>query len=111
MYTYLNQRYGLKQLIIEWASAIISGIKKHSKDDNDVCLFGKVLRNEIDEEFRLVQVHVKDTVLALLKQFIRDKNALKGETDIQRMMDDIFNDRIQVERQYWHKIIERMYND
>lgn len=27
MYTYLNQRYGLKQLIIEWAGAIISGVK------------------------------------------------------------------------------------
>ncbi len=27
MYTYLNQRYGLKNLIIEWAAAIIAGIK------------------------------------------------------------------------------------
>ena len=27
MYTYLNQRYGLKNLIIEWASSIINGIK------------------------------------------------------------------------------------
>ena len=27
MYTYLNQRYGLKNLIIEWAAAIITGIK------------------------------------------------------------------------------------
>ena len=54
MYTYLNQRYGLKSLIIEWAGAIINGIKKYSKEDNEVCLFGKVLRNEIDEEFRFV---------------------------------------------------------
>lgn len=54
MYTYLNQRYGLKQLIIEWAGAIIAGIKRFSKDDADVCLFGKVLRNEVDEEFRFV---------------------------------------------------------
>ena len=30
MYTYLNQRYGLKNLIIEWAASIISGIKKYS---------------------------------------------------------------------------------
>lgn len=27
MYTYLNQRYGLKNLIIEWAASIINGIK------------------------------------------------------------------------------------
>ncbi len=62
MYTYLNQRYGLKQLIIDWASAIIAGIKKYSKEDADVCLFGKVLRNEIDEDFRFVQSALKDTV-------------------------------------------------
>ena len=29
MYTYLNQRYGLKNLIIEWAAAIINAIKMY----------------------------------------------------------------------------------
>lgn len=67
MYTYLNQRYGLKQLIIEWASSIINGIKKYQKEDNEVNLFGKVLRNEIDEEFRYVQMHVQTTIGLLLK--------------------------------------------
>lgn len=28
MYDYLKQKYGLKQLIIEWASAIIFAVKK-----------------------------------------------------------------------------------
>jgi len=30
MYTYLNQKYGLKSLTIEWALGIVSGIKKYS---------------------------------------------------------------------------------
>jgi hypothetical protein len=42
MYTYLNHRYGLKNLIIEWATSIINGIKTYSQDDSDVSLFGKV---------------------------------------------------------------------
>ena len=54
MYTFLNQRYGLKGLIIEMASAIINGIRRFSKQDHDVALFGKILRNEVDEEFRFV---------------------------------------------------------
>jgi hypothetical protein len=54
MYTYLNQRYGLKTLIIEWASAIIKGIKTYQKEDHDIALFGKILRNECDEEFRCI---------------------------------------------------------
>ncbi len=57
----------MKQLIIEWAAAIIAGIKKYSREDADVCLFGKVLRNEIDEDFRFVQIALKETVHSLLK--------------------------------------------
>lgn len=67
MYTYLNQKYGLKNLIIEWATAIINGIKKFSIEDNDVAVFGKILRNECDEEFRFVQGQVKVTISELLR--------------------------------------------
>ena len=67
MYTFLNQKYGLKNLIIEWATALINGIKKFSSEDNDVAVFGKILRNECDEEFRFVQAQVKETISELLK--------------------------------------------
>ena len=50
MYTYLNQKYGLKSIIIEWASNIINGIKIFSSEDSEICLFGKILRNEIEED-------------------------------------------------------------
>ena len=46
MYTYLNQKYGLKNLTIEWASSIINAIKMYSNEDCDINLFGKILRNE-----------------------------------------------------------------
>lgn len=42
MYTYLNQKYGLKSLIVEWATSMINGIKYYSTEDSEVCLFGKV---------------------------------------------------------------------
>jgi len=42
MYTFLNQKYGLKTLIIEWATSIVNAIKMYSLDDSDICLFGKV---------------------------------------------------------------------
>lgn len=67
MYTYLNTKYGLKNLIVEWACGIVNGIKKFASKDNDVALFGLVLRNECDEEFKLVQNQVKTTIKELLK--------------------------------------------
>lgn len=42
MYSFLNQKYGLKSLIIEWATSIVNGIKMYSLEDSDICLFGKV---------------------------------------------------------------------
>jgi hypothetical protein len=54
MYTYLNQKYGLKSLIIEWASTIIHSIKIYIRDDHQVTLFAKILKNECDEEFRFI---------------------------------------------------------
>ena len=42
MYTYLNQKYGLKSLIVEWATCLINGIKMYSSEDSEICLFGKV---------------------------------------------------------------------
>lgn len=73
MYTFLNQWYGLKSLIIEWVAAIINGIKTYLREDHDVALFGKILKNECDEEFRYIQMHVKDTLVGLLKSLLKEK--------------------------------------
>jgi hypothetical protein len=58
MYTYLVQKYGLKSLIVEWATSIINSVKAHMNVDHEVGLFAKVLKNECDEDFRLIQMHV-----------------------------------------------------
>jgi len=51
----MTQFSSKQNLIIEWATAIVNGIRKFSSDDNDITVFGKILRNECDEEFRFVQ--------------------------------------------------------
>lgn len=86
MYTYLNQRYGLKNLIIEWASAIINGIRRFSKQDHDVALFGKIMKNECDEEFRFIQLHVKETIVNLMKAYLKERFVNKSERDINRLL-------------------------
>ena len=45
----------MQNLIIEWATSIIAALKRYSTEDNDVAVFGKILRNDCDEEFRFVQ--------------------------------------------------------
>ena len=66
MYTYLNQRYGLKSLIIEWANVIVSGIGKYAKGDSDIALFVKLLQNKCDAAYRIVHQEVKATMTNIL---------------------------------------------
>ena len=109
MYTYLNQRYGLKNLIIEWAASIIAGIKQFSKEDHEVALFGKILRNECDEEFRFIQHTVKETVYALLKSVLKERYSSKSEDYLLKLQEQITADSI--EKWQWKKIIEKMYDE
>ena len=109
MYTYLNQRYGLKSLIVEWAAAIINGVKTYVREDHDVSLFAKILKNECDESFRFIQAHVKETLIALVKTMLKEKYQHKTESDIQKMLDNVQKGRI--EESMWIKIIEKMYDE
>ena len=74
-------------MIIEWASTLIHSIKTYLRDDHEITLFGKILKNECDEEFRFIQMHVKDTLSNLLKILVRDKHHLKSEGEIALMCD------------------------
>lgn len=66
MYTFLNQKFGLKNLIIEWATSIINGIKMYANEEPDICLFGKILRNEIEEDYRVIFKKLKGSIYDLL---------------------------------------------
>jgi hypothetical protein len=109
MYTYLNQKYGLKSIIIEWAAAIIKAVNIFQKEDHEVALFGKILRCECDEEFRFIQQTVKETVIALLKAIFREKYPLRAETLLNRQVEQVILNEI--EPWQWKKIIEKMYDE
>lgn len=108
MYTFLNTKYGLKSLIIEWATAIVNGIKQFNAADNNVAVFGKILRNECDEEFRFVQAQVKTTISELLKMLVKSKYPYKNKQEV--------NDLLQAKLEGYlsedevHEIVKYMYS-
>eukprot|EP00658_Telonema_sp_P-2_P031813 TRINITY_DN23726_c0_g1_i9.p1 TRINITY_DN23726_c0_g1~~TRINITY_DN23726_c0_g1_i9.p1 ORF type:complete len:153 (-),score=59.30 TRINITY_DN23726_c0_g1_i9:187-645(-) len=108
MYTHLNQKYGLKHIILEWATAVIQGIKKFSPEDNDVAVFGKILRNEVDEEFRFVQRQLKETVHELLRVYVKGKLPLKSDEEINGIVKKKTTGNLLEEE--WIDIVKYMYN-
>ncbi|KPI86658.1 hypothetical protein ABL78_4273 [Leptomonas seymouri] len=108
MYTYLNQRYGLREIILEWATAIAQAVRRYAAEDNDVAVFGKVLRNEVDEEFRFVQQHVRETVKELLRLQIRTKRPLSGAAEVKRALQESMNGTVREDE--WKAIVKYMYN-
>ena len=86
MYIFLNNKYGLKNLVIDWASAIINAIKLYSNEDCEINLFGKILRNEQEEDSRLILIKLKSNISELLEYYYKKKHPLKPQKEINKIM-------------------------
>lgn len=108
MYTYLNQKFGLKSLIIEWAGSLILGIKKYAYEENDIAVFGKILKNECDEEFILVQSQIKNTIIELFKMHLRGKYPFKQNKEIKDILESKTSSKVSEDE--FVDIVSYMYN-
>ena len=109
MYTYLNQKYGLKTLVIDWASSIINAIKLYSSEDCEISLFGKILRNEQEENSRLILTKLQDNISDLLEYYLQSKNPLKSKKEIKKLLLQKKNGILTEEE--WKGIIFYIYNE
>lgn len=64
-------------------------IGTHSKHDNMVLLFGKVLRNEIEESFFYDQMKNSTQIATSLKRYLMEKHPLKPNADIKKLHKEI----------------------
>ena len=118
MYKFLNNKYGLKNLVIEWSSSIITGIKMYSSTDSDINLFSKILKNKIEEGQKLVIIKLKSTIKDLYDMYIKNKSRLnpnKGksklnEKEIENILNS-FNENILLNEDEWKNIIKSIYNE
>lgn len=94
----------------------------YMKYDPDITMFAKILKNELEEDFKFVHVKVKETILTLVKKGLREKYIHKGEQELdqiienmkgsiipdflwKRILDQIYDslDRMKVEDEIWKK--------
>jgi hypothetical protein len=107
MYTYLNKKYGLKNLILDWARNVINGIKYYSKKDSFVLLFGKIIRNEQEEDARHIIQKVLESIEELLLYYIKRQNPLKSIKEINKIYEK--KKKSELYEEEWKGIIYSIY--
>lgn len=109
LYHYLNNKYGLKNLVIEYASGIIQGIRDFSKKNSEVMLFGKILRNEIEEQEILIIAKLKETIHEFLTYYYQSKFQYKSKNEIDNLVKKckigLLND------EQWKNIVAFLFSD
>jgi len=108
MYSYLNTKYGLKPLITRDVDACLDAVRRFSAEDNDVATFGAILRNEVDEPFRLVQRKLKETVRALLTAHLKGKHPHKSDAQAASAL--LAKTRGAVQEEEWRDVVLYMYS-
>ena len=107
MYIYLQNKYGLKNIITEVASAIISSIKEHAKVNNEIRLFGLILQNEIEEKSIQILNQIKKILNESLIMVIQLDNPYKTQNDIHAIATTTRKTFIQEDT--WLKIISLVF--
>ena len=109
MYTYLNQKYGLKNMVIEWATNIINGIRTFSKEDTEISLFGKILQNELEENCKLLIDNIKQNVNTIIMNILRVENPFKNEDELNTIKNNYIKTVIPPEK--IQQIIETLFDE
>ena len=98
--SYLKSKYGLKKIIIEWFLTILSSIKAYSKINGEICLFGLVLRNELDEGSIDILQKIKETVGNILNHLYKYNNTV---------VEKIKNNKEFMKEHEWNFICQILY--
>ena len=109
MYIYLNQKYGLKNMVIEWATNIINGIRTFSSEDTEISLFGKILQNELEESCHLLINNLKENINTILIGILKSENPYKDEYEINIMKNKLIKGEIPPEKT--QQIIENLFDE
>lgn len=109
--TFLNNKYGLKMLIAEYAQACFDAIREYEDQDADVATFGCVLRNEVEEGFVEVQRQLKHTVHELLRVYLRGRLPQKSDAHISEILRKKVDGASTLSEDEWRTIVHYLYVD
>lgn len=109
IFSFLTQRHGLKELVMENLITLYNSIKKYAKNSVEISFFGKILRNDIEEDYRYIFIKLKSTIKELLVLAIKNKYPLKLSSEITELIKSKENQTLLLEKDEWSYIIKFLY--
>lgn len=106
LFTFLSTKYGLKSLANDWVVAIEKSISKYTSDP-DIQLLGKILRNEINEDFYIVFKQVREASVEVLKQNLKAKFPFYSEQKIKNLVEKKKSSELDEEE--WLSVVKTLH--
>ncbi|GKT26447.1 hypothetical protein ADUPG1_013359 [Aduncisulcus paluster] len=112
IFTYFNQKYGCRSLVLKWIRSFSKAINRFYQDDAYVEMWKMILEGSIDIGYARVQEKLEKTVQELLRLLVRAKKPLAPAKDIEK----IFNNKISgkggvsVSYREWSEIVNHIYS-
>ncbi|OWZ21851.1 hypothetical protein PHMEG_0003527 [Phytophthora megakarya] len=107
MYTYLNTRFGLPKLIVDYASAVWKAAEHFARHENDVAVFVALLRNRLDEGFLEIKRKLQSALVELLRAFFSARYPMKQGKAIASLVQNRLDGLIHEEE--WRNILTYLY--
>ena len=107
VFTFLNQKYGLKRIIKGWLEGIRQGLVDYARDP-DVKCFTYILNNELHEDY-LFDYHytIKRTTNQLLYAMLKLENPKVSDAEVTDLFQERLNDYVTEEE--WIFLIQKIY--
>ena len=102
LFSYIKSKYGLKKIIIEWILIIFSSIKAYSKINGEICLFGMILKHQLDEGSIDILQKIKETINNILNHLYKYNN---------KIIEKIRNNKDFMKENEWLFICQILYSN
>lgn len=109
VYRNYEKKYGLRTLAVEHAGTLLRAVEEYAVEDSDVCIFEKIFRNEIEEDFRLVQKELVSSIRDLTMVQLMGRYPTKDTTMINALLEQKMHSGFVYEDE-WRDMVNYLYN-
>jgi len=106
----MEKKYGLRNLAVEHVGMFLQAIESYCEMDNDVAVFQKIFRNEVEEDFRLIQKELLKSIRDLCMAKIMERNPNKDQPTLQAMLENMVSSGTIFEDD-WREMVNYLYNE